>query len=255
MILADIQAYFNTRLFWVLNILSLVLLTLYSLLMAGMDRIGLNPMRAYDYLISVNNTNVTMLMPLLICLFTSYMLASEYRWRTLMVPLFEGVSRTRIVLSKAVLCALVSLSFALIYLIGSLIFAFTLFSSKNMLLESHVLTLGEVVSRMAGAVIWNALIVFLFGLLSMILVVQFRNAVLATVGSFIGFIILLLTAGTRNNPLEPLFNTGNTILYAAGFDAGFTQTLLQGLATWLLLAGGLLALFWYLFRRQDIVLE
>jgi len=255
MISAEIKIYFNTRLFWVLNAFSLGILLLYSLLMVGMDRVGLMPMTAFDYLINANNTYVTTLCPLLVILFSAYTFSNEYRYRTLMIPLFEGIPRKSIVLGKVVLCAISTLTFVLVYFVGSVGLAFGLFSAQDMFLENRALSALEVICRMGSAMLWTGLVVFLFGLLALFLAVQFRNVLVATVGAFLAFLGLLLTANTRHNPFAPMLQVAALLTQTADLTAVVHGPLAPGFGVWLatvvIIIGGL----WVSFHRRDIVLE
>jgi len=255
MISAQLKIYFNTRLFWVLNALSLGMLLLYSLLMVGMDRVGLMPMTAFDYLINANNTYVTTLFPLLVVLFSAYTFSAEYRYRTLMIPLFEGVPRKSIVLGKVVLCAISTLTFVLVYFVGSVGLGFGLFSSQDMFLENRVLSALEVICRMGGAMLWTALLVFLFGLLALFLVVQFRNVLIATIGAFLAFLGLLFTTNTRHNPFAPMLQVATLLIQSADLTAVIHGPLVPGFSIWLatvvIVIGGL----WVSFHRRDIVFD
>ncbi len=254
MLKADIKTYFNTWVFWALNGLTLGFLVLYSLLLAGMDRIGLRPMTALDYLSSSSGIYTNALYPLLTTLFSAYVLSSEYRWRTLMVPIFEGVSRTRILSSKIGFCFLSTVILGVVYFCGAFLFGFTLFTSQNMLVENRTLSAFEVVARMSGVAIWTALIMVLFGLLAMLLVIQFKNALVATVGSFLAFLILMITAETRHNPFGPMLKIAQ-LLQSANLEALARGPLLPGIGIWLLTLMVLMVALAVSFHRQDIVLE
>lgn len=255
MISAEIKIYFNTRLFWVLNALSLGMLLAYSLLMVGMDRVGLMPMTAFDYLINANNTYVTTLFPLLVVLFSAYTFSTEYRYRTLMIPLFEGVTRGHIVLGKVVLCAISTLTFALVYFVGSVGLAFGLFSSQDMFLESRALSALEVICRMGSSMLWTGLVVFLFGLLALFLAVQFRNVLIATVGAFLAFLGLLFTTNTHHNPFAPMLQVATLLTQTADLTAVIHGPLVPGFSIWLAIVMVVFGGLWWSFHRQDIVLE
>jgi len=255
MISAEIKIYFNTRLFWVLNALSLGMLLLYSLLMVGMDRVGLMPMTAFDYLINANNTYVTTLFPLLVVLFSAYTFSNEYRYRTLMIPLFEGVQRRYIVLGKVVLCALSTLTFVLVYFVGSVGLAFGLFSAQDMFLENRALSALEVICRMGSAMLWTALVVFLFGLFALFLAVQFRNVLVATVGAFLAFLGLLFTASARHNPFTPMLQIATLLTQTADLAAVIHGPLVPGFSIWLATVAIVIGGLWLSFHRQDIVFE
>jgi len=256
MIRAEIKKYFKTRLFWILNVLGIGLLIIYSLLMAGMDRVGLMSITSFEYLIGANNTFVTTLFPLLVCLFSAYVLDSEYRWRTMMMPIMEGVVRSAILRGKVILCLLATLTFALVYLVGSVGVAFGLFSSQDMLLENRVISYLEATGRITAAIVWTALIVFLFGLLAMLLVAEFHNLTLAAVGSFLGFLGFMFTSGVKYNPFGSLLQVANLLLHSAHLiNLNFGLILLKGLGVWLITGGAILGLFLTVFHHQDIVLE
>jgi len=256
MIRAEMTKYFRTRLFWVLNGLGLALLTAYSLAMAGMARVGLMPVTAFEYLIAANNTYVMLLLPLLVLLFSAHVFASEYRWRTMMIPIVAGMRRATIVWNKVTLCGLTTLCFVGVYLVGSMGFAFTLFPAQDMRLEGHTLSIGEVIGRMVAAMGWTTLIIFLFGLLTMVLVAALRNTVLAAVGSFLAFIGLMMSSGAKYNPFAPLLRVTNAFVQVADLttpDIGLL--LLKGSGVWLVAFTVIIVVLLESFRRQDIVLE
>ncbi|MDW8325356.1 MAG: ABC transporter permease [Anaerolineales bacterium] len=256
MIRAELKKYFQTRLFWVLNAVGLGLLVIYSLLVTGMERVGLQQVTAFDYLIGSVNIYVTSLLPVLVCLFAAYAFASEYQWRTLMIPLVEGRSRSAVLWGKAALCALTTLAFAAIYLIFALGFAFGLFSAQDMLLENRVISPLEAVLRIATATAWIALITFVFGLAAMVLAARFRHPLLASAGSLLLFFIFLMTADVRRNPFAPLLQVPRLLVQSANLsDPAFGLTVLQGVGVWVAVTGVILGVFFIVFHRQDIVFE
>jgi ABC-type transport system involved in multi-copper enzyme maturation permease subunit len=256
MIRAEIKKYFYTRLFWVLNFLGLGLLTAYSLTMAGLARVGLMPITAFEYLIGANNTYVMGLLPLLLFLFSAHAFASEYRWRTLMIPVVADVRRSTIVWNKIALCALTVLSFVIIYLVGSMAFAFALFPAQDMLLEGHQISTGEAIARMTAAMLWTSLILLLFGILTMLLVSALRNTVVAAAGTFLMFLGLTMLVDAKYNPLAPLLQVARAIVQTADLtSAEFALLLLKGTGSWLLTFIVIVVVFIQIFRRQDIILE
>lgn len=256
MIQVELKKYFNTRLFWVLNAVGLVILVIYSLFLAGMDRVGLMPITAFDYLIATSNLYVTNLMPLLVCLFMAYAFASEYQWRTMMIPLLEGRSRLSILWGKVVLCVLTTLTFILAYLGVAVGIAFGLFTSQDMLLESRLISPAEAILRVAAGSFWVALITVEFGLLAMVLVARFRHPVLGTIGSFLAFMVFLMTADARHNPLVPLIQVPRLLVQSANLSsATLASPLLLGIGLWLVTTGAVLGLFIAVFIRQDIAFE
>jgi hypothetical protein len=256
MIRAEIKKYFHSRLFWILNLLGLGLLTAYSLSLAGLARVGLMPITAFEYLIGANNTYVMVLLPLLLFLFSAHAFASEYRWRTMMIPIVAGVSRSTIVWTKIALCALTVLSFVIIYLVGSMAFAFTLFPAQDMLLEGHQISTGEAIARMTAAMLWISLILLLFGILTMLLVSALRNVVLAATGAFLTFLGLTMSVDAKYNPFAPLLRVARAIVQTADLTSSeFTLQLLKGTGIWLLTFTVIVVVFVQVFRRQDIVLE
>jgi len=256
MIRAELKKYFQTWVFWALNGVGLGLLVIYSLLIVGMDRVGLQHVTAFDYLIGSVNTYVTSLLPLLTCLFAAYAFASEYQWRTMMIPLVEGRSRSAILWGKVVLCALTTLTFTLVYLIVAVGFAFGLFSSQDMLLENRVISPIEAVLRIVSGAAWIALITFVFGLMAMVLATRFRHPLLASTGSFLLFLVFLMTADVRHNPFAPVLQAPRLLAQSANLtDPAFGLLVFQGMGIWVAAAGTVLGVLFALFHRQDIVFE
>lgn len=256
MIQVELKKYFNTRLFWILNAVGLVILVIYSLFLAGMDRVGLMPITAFDYLIATSNLYVTNLMPLLVCLFMAYAFSSEYEWRTMMIPILDGRSRLSILRGKVALCVLVTLTFIIVYLGVAIGIAFGLFTSQDMLLESRLISPVEGVLRVAAGSFWVALITVDFGLLAMVLVARFRHPVLGTIGSFLAFMVFLMTADVRQNPLAPLVQIPRLLTQTANLSgATLAAPLLLGALLWLIITGAILGLFIAVFIHQDIAFE
>lgn len=256
MIRAELTKYFLTRLFWILNAVGLGLLVAYSLLVAGMDRVGLQQASALDYLIGSVNTYVTSLLPVLTSLFAAYTCSSEYQWRTMMIPLVEGEPRKAILGAKVILCALTTITFTSVYLVFSVGFAFGLFSSQDMRLESHLISPIEAVLRVAAGAGWIALVIFVFGLIAMVLALRFRHPLVASVGSILLFFLFMMTSDLRRNPFAPLIQVPRLLVQSANLtDSAFGLLAVQGLGIWLSATCVMLGVLFFVFDRQDIVFE
>ncbi len=255
MIRAALKTYLSWRGFWALNLIGLGLLVLYSLVLVGMDRVGWMPVSGLDYLVGSLNVYLTNLLPLLVCLFAAQAFASEYQWRTLMIPLFEGVPRWRIALSKVVLSAVATVVFVAVYLVAAAGLAFLLFSFKGVMLESRVISAGEALFRLAVAGGWLTLVICLFGWLALALVVQLRQPLLAGIGAFLVFIAILETQGPRS-PFAPWFQVAQTLVKAPDLaNSDVARLVARGGAIWLAAAALIIGWLLCLFNRRDITLD
>ncbi|PKO20998.1 MAG: hypothetical protein CVU38_17120 [Chloroflexi bacterium HGW-Chloroflexi-1] len=189
------------------------------------------------------------------CLFAAQACASEYQWRTLMIPLFEGVSRRRIAVSKVVLSAVATLVFVAVYLVAATVLACLLFSFQGVMLESRVISPGEALLRLAAAGGWLSLIICLFGWLTLALVAQLRQTLLAGVGAFLVFIAVLETQGPRS-PFTPWFQVAQTLVKTPDLaNADFAWLVARACAVWLVVAVLVVGWLLCLFSRRDITFD
>ena len=256
MIRAELKKYFKTRLFWILNGIGLLVLLLFSLLLLGMSQVGLSQITSYDYLLGATNFYITNFLPLLVCVFMAYAFASEYQWRTMMIPLLEGQSRLSILRGKLVLCLLTVFTFVGVALLVFIAIAFSFFPWNDTLLENRIISPLEAILRISGACLWLAILLAIFGILSMLLVARFRHQILGVMGSFITFMLFVVTAEVHNNPLSPLFRVPRLMVQSANLSmAVLGVPLTQGIFLLVLLGGSMIGLLVFVFTRQDITFE
>ncbi len=172
-----------------------------------------------------------------------------------MIPLFEGVSRRRIAVSKVVLSAVATLVFVAVYLVAATVLACLLFSFQGVMLESRVISPGEALLRLAAAGGWLSLIICLFGWLTLALVAQLRQTLLAGVGAFLVFIAVLETQGPRS-PFTPWFQVAQTLVKTPDLaNADFAWLVARACAVWLVVAVLVVGWLLCLFSRRDITFD
>jgi len=256
MLRAEVIKYTRTWLFWALLGASVAFLLAYSTLLLAMDRLGLQPLTAFDYLIGINNALVVNVLPLQTCLFMAFAFASEYQWRTVMLPLLEGRSRAAIVTAKVLLTVLVIVALMIVYFVFSLPIAFTLFGARPILLEDRQLSSLEAIARMGAALSWTVPVFALFGWLSLLLAQWFRHYLLATLLGFLTFGLCMLTSDMRGSPFYVLLRVPRLLAEVAHLESSDLATAMgTGALTWVVLAAVLLTALYVSFDRQDVILE
>ncbi|MDH5506283.1 MAG: ABC transporter permease [Anaerolineae bacterium] len=256
MLRSEVNKYFHTRVFWSLIGISVLLLVLYSFLLAGMNQVGLSNYSFLDYLVAATNFYINITFPLMVCLFAAYSLGTEYQWRTLLLPLLEGRSRVSVISSKIGLTALATAALYIVFQCAAILIAFWLFSSQEIILENRSITYVEAVGRSLFSGGWSAMIIFLFGQIALLLIILYRSQTTAVVGSFMTFIVFILLGNVHQNPFAPLLQVSSTMVQSANLSrVNYMNTLAAGVIQWLILFALIDGLLIYVFRTRDIVLD
>ncbi len=250
---AEMRKYILTRMFFYIMAISLLILGVYTLLLAGAVHVGLTQASYFDYIIGALNLYSTVILPFISCVVAAYLVLSEYQWRTLIWMAFDRVPRSRWIVAKVEVLVLSVLVWLTVYFVVTVVLALFLFHPEEVFIEYRALSVGEAVLRSGLGGVWIALIIVPFGCVAILMSLLTRNMVVSGLVGAFSYYLLLMSQNMGDHPLMVLFRVARGVVRSADVLTGpFLMAVAQGLLFILGLTGVVVYLAIVLFRRQDL---
>ena len=250
---AEIRKYVLNRMFFYILAIGLLILAVYTVLLAGAVHVGLTQASYFDFIIGALNMYSTVILPFIGCIVAAYLVLSEYQWRTLIWTAFDRVPRYRWIIAKVEILVLSLLVWLFVYFVATVILALLVFHPEEVFVEYHALSVGEAILRTAFGGMWIALIIVPFGCISILMSLVTRNMVVSGLAGAFSYYLLLMSQNMGNHPLTILFQVARGVVRSADVLTGaFLTAVAQGVLIIVGLTGVIVYLAVVLFQRQDL---